>query len=187
MSKVRIINNLAVEIIPETATVPSIAHWYGADFAVQCVDAPDDVRQGMYYDAETGQFTEMIAVNLSEIKANRIAETKTALEAYLAEHPLRWTDGKYYSITAEKQTLLANTLAVYQIAVSAGQTPQLTWNATGEECAAWAYADLCALALGIAATVKPLVAHQQALEMEIQAASTVDELDGVVIDYAAVT
>lgn len=124
------------------------------------------------------------APDLDPLKAAKIAETKNALEAYLAEHPLLWTDGKYYSVTAEKQTLLANTLEVYQIAVSAGQQPELTWNATGEECVVWAYADLCVLALGIAAFVKPLVAHQQALEVAIRAAATADELDAVVIDYA---
>ena len=124
------------------------------------------------------------APDMDTLKAARIAETKTALETYLAEHPLLWTDGKHYSVTADKQTLLNNALAVYQIAVQAGQTPELTWNATGEECAVWAYADLCALALGIAAFVKPLVAHQQALEVTIRNAATADELESVVIDYA---
>lgn len=125
-------------------------------------------------------------IDLLALKSTRIAETKTALAIYLEEHPLQWADGKHYSITAEKQALLNNALAVYQIGVQAGMNPELTWNATGEECMAWEFTDLCALALGIAAYVKPLVSHQQALEIQINNATTVEEIDAVVIDYSTV-
>ena len=123
------------------------------------------------------------AHDLPALKSTRITETKTALGTYLAEHPLLWSDGKYYSVTAEKQALLNNAIAVYQIGVQAGQTPELTWNATTEECTEWEFADLCALALAIAAYVKPLVAHQQALEVMIRAAGTAEEVQAIEITY----
>lgn len=128
---------------------------------------------------------EAAAYSLPDHKAARVAESKGTLADYLEEHPLLWTDGKRYSVTMEKQTLLTSALARHQIAAAAGQSPELRWNASGEECAVWKYEDLAALALAIAAYVEPLVSRQQALEVEIMAAQSREELEGIAIDYAA--
>lgn len=71
---------------------------------------------------------------LTKAKQSKVAESKTALSTYLAAHPLQWTDGKYYSVTTEKQSLLTSNLALYQISAATGQTFKLTWNSTGDEC-----------------------------------------------------
>ena len=122
-------------------------------------------------------------VDLPALKIERIAESKTALAAYLESHPLTWTDGKQYSVTAEKQSLLNNALAVYELAIAAGQPAELSWNATGEECTHWEYDALCALALAIAAYVQPLVSKQQSIEVAINAAQTAEEVNDVEISY----
>lgn len=122
-------------------------------------------------------------VDLPALKIERIADSKTALATYLEIHPLTWTDGKQYSVTAEKQSLLNNALAVYQLAIATGQPADLSWNATGEECATWEYDALCALALAIAEYVKPLVSRQQAIEVAINAAQTAEEVNDVEISY----
>jgi hypothetical protein len=44
-----------MEIIPEYAL--PVEKWYGADFAKECVEAPDEVEQGWLYDAESGTFS----------------------------------------------------------------------------------------------------------------------------------
>lgn len=121
--------------------------------------------------------------SLEPIKNNKISESKTALSAYLASHPLQWSDGKYYSVTSEKQALLTSNLALYQISASAGQPFKLTWNSTGDECVEWAYEELAALALAIGTYVKPFVSHQQELELAIKACTTMEELDAIEIDY----
>lgn len=121
--------------------------------------------------------------SLEPIKNNKISESKTALSAYLASHPLQWTDGKYYSVTSEKQALLTSNLALYQISTSAGQPFKLTWNSTGDECVEWAYEELAALALAIGTYVKPFVSHQQELELAIKACTTMEELDAIEINY----
>lgn len=128
---------------------------------------------------------EAAAYSLPDHKAARVAESKDALAVYLEDHPLLWSDGKRYSVTMEKQTLLTSVLARYQIAAAAGFPPELRWNASGEECTVWAYEDLAALALAIAAYVEPLVSRQQALEVEIMAAQSREELEGLKIDYSA--
>lgn len=121
--------------------------------------------------------------SLEPIKNNKIYESKTALSEYLASHPLQWSDGKYYSVTSEKQALLTSNLALYQISASAGQPFKLTWNSTGDECVEWAYEELAALALAIGTYVKPFVSHQQELEIAIKACTTMEELDAIEINY----
>lgn len=121
--------------------------------------------------------------SLEPIKNNKISESKTALSAYLASHPLQWSDGKYYSVTSEKQALLTSNLALYQISASAGQPFKLTWNSTGDECVEWTYEELAALALAIGTYVKPFVSRQQELELSIKACTTMEELDAIEINY----
>lgn len=121
--------------------------------------------------------------SLEPIKNNKISESKTALSAYLASHPLQWSDGKYYSVTSEKQALLTSNLALYQISASAGQPFKLTWNSTGDECVEWTYEELAALALAIGTYVNPFVSRQQELEIAIKACTTMEELNAIEINY----
>lgn len=122
-------------------------------------------------------------IDLIEIK---IAQSKQELALYLQNNPLQFIDGKFYSVTKEKQTLLANALQVYQIKVQAGLPAILKWNATGEECTEWTLEDLSALALAIADYVEPLVTKQQALEVQIKNAQTLEELEAIEINYEVI-
>ena len=116
-------------------------------------------------------------------KEDKISKSKTALSAYLAAHPIQWSDGKYYSVTTEKQALLTSNLALYQISATAGQPFKLTWNSTGDECVEWTYEELAALALAIGTYVKPFVSRQQELELSIKECTTQAELDAIEITY----
>lgn len=121
--------------------------------------------------------------DLDTIKAEKVMGSKEALEVYLLENPLTWTDGNQYSVTEEKQSLLTSQLALYQTATAAGQPYTLKWNTTGGVCTEWTYENLVALALAIGAYVQPLVSYQQSKEVEIMACESVDAVDAVVIDY----
>lgn len=127
------------------------------------------------------------ATQLTKAKQSKIAESKTLLATYLETHPLQWSDGKYYSVTSEKQSLLTSNLALYQISAAAGQPFKLTWNSTGDECVEWTYENLASLALAIGVYVKPFVSHQQELELDINACTTLDELNTVEIIYDIIT
>lgn len=98
--------------------------------------------------------------NLESIRKSKIIESKLKLETYLASHPLLWSDGKYYSVTAEKQALLTSNLSLYQLSVRSSSMYNLTWNSTGDECTEWEYEKLAALALAIGQYVKPYVSYQ---------------------------
>ena len=120
---------------------------------------------------------------LSDLKEAKIAESKTKLAEWLANNPLLFSDGKYYSVTEEKQSLLNSNIASYERAEALGVEYPLKWNSTGEECCLWAYDDLVTLSLAIAGYVAPKVSKQQYLEVQIRNCDAVEELDAIVIDY----
>ncbi len=192
-----VINNTVRELIPDYdeafADVP-IEQRYPADVLDKCVHVADDagVRVGMIYNADTGEFSVPEVVPISPMpediegaKAYKITESKDKLAEWLANHPITYKDGKQYSVTAEKQSLLNGNLSSYERAQGASPSVKypLRWNATGEECTEWEYEDLVSLSLAIAAYVAPKVAEQQAIEIAINACSTIEELNGVVISY----
>ena len=121
-----------------------------------------------------------------EIKDGKIAETKTALASFLSKNPIKWKDGKYYSVTQEKQSQLTSIIATYQIEVQSNPSATITWNSTGEECVEWDIKELCALAVAIKNYVKPMVTYQQEKEIEIRNCKSVAEVDAVEIDYSTV-
>lgn len=121
--------------------------------------------------------------SLEECKEEKIALSKLMLSEWLANNPMLYSDGNYYSVTEEKQSLLNSNLASYERATAAGIPYPLKWNSTGAECVEWEYADLTALSLSIAAYVAPKVSTQQAVEVQIRACETKEEVDGVVISY----
>lgn len=124
---------------------------------------------------------------LADYKAAKIVFSKEELEAFLIANPITWKDGKRYSVTSEKQSLLTSALARHQIAAAAGQTLVLKWNATGEECVEWTYENLAALALAIADYVEPLVAQQQRYEVQINEMTEIQRVVDLEIVYTIPT
>lgn len=120
---------------------------------------------------------------LNACKGERIKESKVKLAEWLATHPMQFTDGKYYSVTEEKQALLNGNLASYERAKSIGITYDLKWNATEEPCEPWSYTDLLTLSLNIAAYVAPKVSKQQLVEIQIRNCETIEDINAIVIDY----
>ena len=127
--------------------------------------------------------TERPAPDLESIKAERVAQSKTDLETYLLEHPLQWTDGEYYAITAEKQNQLTSKIMAATMAQTMSTDYTLTWNSTGEVCKEWALTDLYALAFAIDARVTALVTYQQTKEVEMRNAETMEELEAITVNY----
>lgn len=124
---------------------------------------------------------ELDADRLPGRKVLQIAQSKVDLAAYLEAHPLQWTDGQQYSITAERQSQLIGTVVAAQ---ADGQPPE--WNSTGGVCREWDIAELVALSVAIKNRVKALVKYQQAQEVAMSNAATLEELESVVVDYDSV-
>lgn len=123
---------------------------------------------------------------LLEAKAARIAQSKADLAAYLAEHPIQWTDGEYYSITAEKQQQLTSKIMAATMAQSLSADYDLTWNSTGEVCKSWTLQDLSALAFAIDKRVTALVSYQQTQEVAMRETASLEDLEAVEVDYDSV-
>ena len=126
------------------------------------------------------------AEQLAARKAERIAESKAQLSDYLLCHPMQWTDGQYYAITAEKQQQLTSKIMSATLAAQTAQPYALTWNATGQECQAWTLENLTALAFAIDARVTSLVSYQQAQEVAMRDAPTLEALEAIPVDYDSV-
>ncbi len=152
-------------------------------------DIPDEVMacpsKWCYVNREFVENPNYTAFDIAKIKAAKVEESKLRLAEWLSENPMQYTDGKLYSVTAEKQSLLNSNLSSYERAQGANPSIKypLKWNATGEECTEWEYEDLVGLSLAIAAYVAPKVAEQQAIETAINDCSTIEELNGFVIAY----
>lgn len=148
-------------------------------------ELPEDFACGkyMYVDGRFEVNDDYFTVFLKDTKEQKINESKVKLAEWLENHPMQYTDGRFYSVTEEKQALLNSNLASYERAQDAGFPYPMKWNAKGEECEEWDYPDLVALSLTIAGYVAPKVAAQQAVEIEINACTTMEELAEVVIDY----
>ena len=123
---------------------------------------------------------------LSEIQSARQEENKAALAAWLAGHPLTWTDGKRYGVEEQDQNELALNLMQYQVNKAAGQPAMLEWHAQKEECRAFEEAEYTALSMAISAYVYPYRRYQEKVKAAIYAAETTEAVEAVVIDYAGV-
>lgn len=122
-------------------------------------------------------------IDIEAIKTDRVLMSKILLSEWLESHPYLYSDGKYYTCTEEKQSLLNGNLASYERAKAVGVDYPLKWNSTGDECLDWGYDDLVALSLSIAGYVAPKVSMQQAYELQIKACQSVDEVNEIVINY----
>lgn len=183
------IHHDAVEAVEEKYHYETLKTYPNGGKSVKKVIDVNGVKAKDAYDEEVNiqryiLFTEEeLKAQLEQQKEYKISYSKQALKDYLANNPMKWLDGKYYSVTSEKQSLLTSNLALYQVSAAAGSAFKLTWNSTGEECTEWTYENLCALALAIGSYVKPFVSIQQELEIKIKGCTTKDELNAIEIKY----
>ena len=128
---------------------------------------------------------------LEESKKEYVSTTKFLMDKFLEETKLpsiahNDTLG-YYSVTKEKQGLLADNFAAYQLEkLVSPETAEFTWNESGKSChtcGEWTEAEAIQLMLEIKGFVKPVLAYQQEMEEQINACKTVPEVEGIVIDY----
>ena len=132
--------------------------------------------------------TDITKMSLEDAKAFRVKESNVELAAFLAANPITSTCHKgvaaTYSITKEKQTYLQAMILTTQMAIQAGIEYQPSWNATGEPCSYdWTLAELQQLAFEIESVVRPLVSAQQKIEASINACTSIEELQAIVIAY----
>ena len=124
---------------------------------------------------------------LNTAKKTLIAQSKQNLARYLATHTVTSTchgEAAEYSITSEKQAYLSGMIITTQLAQASGTDYQPVWNAAGRAGTYdWTLSQLQQLAFDISAAVRPLVSKQQALEEQITAAKSIEELNAIDISF----
>lgn len=155
-------------------------------FVKNLVQDESGVVIGWEPDQEAYDAAMEISNPLSGTIESRIAQSKADLATYLETHPISWTDGEKYSITAEKQAQLTSKIMAATMAQTLSQPYTLTWNSTGQVCREWTLQDLSALAFAIDARVTALVSYQQTQEVAMRNATSRKELDAIVVDYDSV-
>lgn len=129
---------------------------------------------------------EQIDICLDDLKLEKIKNSKSQLESWLQNNPMFSTvhnpNGEYYTVTDEKQSLLARNLLLAQLSKS----PITTWNSTSNICEEWTVETLAQLALEIEAYVRPRIVKQQHYEVAINSCTTKEELDVITFDYGVI-
>ena len=125
---------------------------------------------------------------LDALKAEKIKDSKNSLADYLYSHPLfsdaKYAEGRYYTVTEEKQRQLTSKMAMYNIYSQQSLSyPLLKWNDTGDICEDWTVEELTKLAMEIDAYVTPLVERQQAYEKTVQKAKTIEEVNSITLSF----
>ena len=124
---------------------------------------------------------------LNTLKDAKQEENKAALAAWLAAHPLQWTDGKHYGVEEQDQNEMALNLMQYQAAAMASQVAPLEWHAQKEACREFTQEEYLSLSMAISNYVYPYRRHQESIKEAIYSATTQEELEAIVIDYSSVT
>jgi uncharacterized coiled-coil DUF342 family protein len=135
--------------------------------------------------------TDLTTLSLSDAKQARITESQAALAEWLEDNPVESTCHggvvDKYSITAEKQAYLQAMILITTMAQTNNIPYQPSWNAKGKPCTYdWTLAELQQLAIEIEQVVRPRISRQQAIEQEILATGTIEDLLAIEFDFANV-
>lgn len=127
---------------------------------------------------------------LDGAKSHKINITKNALATYLEENPLVSSchngTPATYTITEDKQNMFSRKFSTHMAKKQAGMESTMTWNAAGQPCEPWTDEEALQFMAEADAYITPLVSYQQHLEVEINACTTVEEVEAIKINYASV-
>lgn len=126
-------------------------------------------------------------LTLDEYKSYKQELNKKALAEYLENHPIQWTDGKYYGVTQEDQIEMQSDLTAYNLKRQTGDDLwKLEWHDKQKACREFTVEEFYGLINAIIDFVYPLRRLQEEFKEEIYACETKEELDAMVIDYTSV-
>ena len=145
-----------------------------------------ETPEGYCYDEESGTFykKEVEPKLLEMAQTSKQNENKKALNDFLKNHPITWTDGKQYGVTMEDQIEIQLNMSQYQIQLSAGiEHPTLQWHAIHEPCTDWTYDDLSLLVLAISEFVYPWFQLMNSYKKQIYSETDFKKVKSINIEY----
>ena len=138
----------------------------------------------VYRNVETGRFfaadMSPLYLSLDAIKLSRAADTQTAYAAYLSDNPIEYS-GKLYAVSELVVNVLAQTMALLQVV----QDTTVDWYAVDHECVVLTIPEFMTLAVQIGQRYKAAKKRLTEILYAIETATTAEEVQDIVIDYAA--
>ena len=111
-------------------------------------------------------------------------ENKKLFAEFLQNHPLKYTDGKFYGVTLEDQTEISLNINQYQLQIASGsEHPILEWHSIHEGCKPWSIQDLTLLAATISNYIYPWFRKMQEYKTRIFSATSIDEINSIELIY----
>ena len=180
MSKwVRLHNGVVAEIIPDDATPPST--WYGASFAAQCVEAPENVTVGWVYNPKDGTLAPY-APDIALLRKSKLEELSAACHKAITDGwDVILSDGEIEHFSLEETDQINLTLAVNEVQKGENRYP---YHADGKLCRLYSAEDILAIATGAATHKLFHTTYCNHALMWIRRAETVEELRTIVYGAA---
>lgn len=125
---------------------------------------------------------------LDALKIKKIEQSKNNLKEFLKNKKIvsscHGGIEKKYSITSEKQSHIASVLLAATIAEQNNIEYNASWNASGEPCTYdWTLKELRTLAMEIESMVRPFIMKQQYIEVAINEAKTIEEVNAISVVF----
>lgn len=124
---------------------------------------------------------------LAYLKKKKIEESKYNLSVFLNENPLysfsHNNNAAYYTVTLEKQILLASKITNYKMQEEIGLNPTILWNATGQELEPWTIEECVTLLNEMINYVTPYIQKQQEIEIKINNSTNYENVLDIIINY----
>ena len=120
--------------------------------------------------------------NLTEAKQALIKSTKTELEKFLSNNPIRYKD-KFYSVSTTSQQHLDSLIAAAEDAEKLNIAFTPYWNDISEKRQIWSLYDLKMLRIQIQKYILPYILQQQTMEETILYTNSLQELYALNLSY----
>ena len=116
--------------------------------------------------------------DLHILKIDKIDRSKVKLNEYLKNNPLKY-DGKYYTVTLEKQTLFYNQLTSYNILRQNNQHLLFKWHTNNNIDVEWSYEEAINFMQTMEHYINILVGQQRDYEEQIKNCQTKEEINNL--------
>ena len=150
--------------------------------AIERIDVSQTPHVPIY--SKTKEEQEIADMTLDDYKEKRQEENKKALETFLKEHPLLWTDELYYGVTQEDQNEMSLDLSTYQLKQALGDTEwKLQWHSVKSNCRDFTIEEFNGLLNAIIEFVYPYRKLEMDYKERIYSAETKEEIAAIELKY----
>ena len=176
MKFVRLENNKVVEIIPDYAL--PVEKWYGEEFASRCIESPDEVEQGWFYDSESKKFVKELPIKVEQTRDKKLSELSSACNTAIEKGTtIQLSDGtsENFSYTLADQ---ANVSEMFN-AVVMGAT-EYPYHANDSECKMYSAKDIITIYSALSSMKTAQITYHNQLKQYVKSLENSNEIRAVI-------